>query len=795
MEILDNIYSKYPYELHDFQKRSAEAIVSGKHVLVTAHTGMGKTVPAEIAIHHFVDAAKPDLADIDVAGDIITGNAAKPHKVIYTAPIKAISNQKKEDFQKKFGFDIGIITGDITLNVDADVIIMTTEILKNILELKENNARNININEFACIIYDEVHYFGDRDRGYVWESAIIMTPPHIQLVMLSATISNAPRFASWIEKITSREVVITGSETRLVPLYHYTYTTCPNLRDTNLQKRCQKKLILLKSKTFQETGFLRTKSIKDELFRENVNASKSLVINEWLQFAYTHKAKVENGGLIFEEAETAHENLFPAIYFVFSQKQTETLARSVNMSLFEDDSKFCYDTERRCREILSRLPNMEEYMNNPEFKSNLQLWQRGVAFHHSGVLSIFRELVEILYVEGRIKLLFATETFSSGINLPVKMVMFDSLEKYDNSGKRYLLPQEVTQMAGRAGRFGKDNFGLIVHMSNNMKLPLMEEYKEMLNGSPQSLTSKFRLTYNNLLCNEDITGFLRKTLLFHDNETHIANLREQLSMLRSESCTGPSFATSEIPREVIEDYIEREKKGGNARKKLATYEKQYPSIKSCILGFTKAEKHKSEITKLENEIESLSCEAFIAAPRIILEENNFFSDPIKVTIARSMNEIHPLAITDFLLATNFFEEYSSEDICELVSTFIDVKKEEGLPDQLPPMVQTLEQLYNRYTDMENRLKLDMGIKPLNMQFIGTIRSWCKVSNEQEAIEIISSSGLPTGDFRKAIMKIHTITNEFITLAETMGKIAFLEKLHKIPSLIMKYIICNNSLYI
>ena len=218
-------FEKYPYSLSAFQKFAIEAIVEGNHILVTAHTGSGKTLPAEFAIEHFVSQGK---------------------KVIYTSPIKALSNQKFYEFSKKFdNISFGILTGDIKTNPEADVLIMTTEILMNTLYAKNSKGlndvnQNSNLtkfemdfdNELACVIFDEIHYINDRDRGRVWEETIMLLPQHIQMVMLSATLDSPEKFALWCEtrghqtQTTNKVVYLTTTYERVVPLTHYSFITC-----------------------------------------------------------------------------------------------------------------------------------------------------------------------------------------------------------------------------------------------------------------------------------------------------------------------------------------------------------------------------------------------------------------------------------------------------------------------------------------------------------------------------------------------------------------------------------------
>ena len=242
----DEYFEKYPFKLSDFQKYSIEAIVTGHHSLVTAHTGSGKTLPAEFALEYF---------------------KSKGKKVVYTSPIKALSNQKYYEFTNKYpDISFGLFTGDIKTNPCADVLIMTTEILMNYLfsleqtsELKKDFEFELNINEeLACVIFDEVHYINDEYRGQTWEQTILMLPQHIQMIMLSATIDSPEKFAKWCERGSqAKQVYLSSTYHRVVPLTHYGFLTTnegvfKKIKDKETQKKIRDvadNFITLKTKT------------------------------------------------------------------------------------------------------------------------------------------------------------------------------------------------------------------------------------------------------------------------------------------------------------------------------------------------------------------------------------------------------------------------------------------------------------------------------------------------------------------------------------------------------------------
>ena len=480
-------FETFPFPLSDFQKYAIQSIVEGNHILVTAHTGSGKTLPAEFAIEHFV---------------------AQGKKVIYTSPIKALSNQKFHEFTKKFPhISFGILTGDIKFNPEADVLIMTTEILRNTLLQKtiDNQVDTKSVpmqfemdfqNELAAVVFDEIHYINDLDRGKVWEETIMFLPSHIQLIMLSATIDKSEIFAQWIEDVKTNEehqkkVYLAPTNHRVVPLNHYFYTTIPqgimkNIKDKEFIKYINEflhKPIPVKNSTsqFHKDNYDKVRKLLDYCRKNTCHIKPSYVLNEVTKYLN------ENG-------------MLPAICFVFSRKLVEKYAQTINISLFSDDEANIPSIIRReCEQILRKLPNFKEYLNMPEFEMITRLLEKGVAIHHSGIMPIFREMIELLFAKGYVKLLFATETFAVGINMPTKTVLFTGFDKFNGSSMRMLYPHEYTQMAGRAGRRGLDTIGHVIHLNNMFKLPYSHDYEQMVTGNPQTLQSKFSISYNLVL--------------------------------------------------------------------------------------------------------------------------------------------------------------------------------------------------------------------------------------------------------------------------------------------------------
>lgn len=433
---------KYEFELDTFQKISIASIERDESVLVSAHTSCGKTVVAEYAIAQSI---------------------RNSQRVVYTSPIKALSNQKFRELQEEFK-DVGLMTGDVTINPEASCLVMTTEILRNMLYRGSEVIREVH-----WIVFDEIHYMRDKERGVVWEETIILLPPHARMVFLSATIPNAREFAEWIAFIQSQIVHVVYTEKRVVPLIHYFLTD---------------DLYLIKDKAFH---------IKE--FRESMNNVPE---------------RGEMDKLIRQAVERANT---PAVVFSFSRKDCETYAVKVTRDFLGPEEKELVKTI--FDNAIASL--REEDRNIPIIEKMLPLLQRGVGIHHSGLLPIIREIVEILFQESLLKLLFATETFSIGLNMPAKTVIFTSLRKFDGTNRRLLTSGEFIQMSGRAGRRGLDKIGVaICILTEELTVP---QVRAVFSSTADRLCSAFRLTYSMILNLLRVDGlnpsFLLSRSFFH----------------------------------------------------------------------------------------------------------------------------------------------------------------------------------------------------------------------------------------------------------------------------------------
>jgi len=447
----------WPFTLDPFQKVSISSIERGESVLVSAHTSAGKTVVAEYAIAQ---------------------SLKNNQRVIYTSPIKALSNQKYREFAAEFG-DVGLMTGDVTINPTATCLVMTTEILRSMLYRGSEIMR-----EVAWVVFDEIHYMRDKARGVVWEETIILLPDKVRYVFLSATIPNAMQFAEWITKTHGQPCHVVYTDFRPTPLQHYFF---PQGADGI-------HLVVDEKGVFREENFNKAMTtIADKHGDDPADAMAKRKGRGKDQ--KTNKGGTKGPSDIYKIIKMIMvKNYNPVIAFSFSKNMCESYALQMsNLSFNEESEKAMVDKVfNNALEMLS-----EDDKQLPQIQNILPLLKRGIGIHHSGLLPILKETIEILFQEGLIKVLFATETFSIGLNMPAKTVVFTSVRKFDGVSLRWVSPSEFVQMSGRAGRRGLDDRGMVIMMIDEKMEPAVA--KEIVRGEQDKLNSAFYLGYNMIL--------------------------------------------------------------------------------------------------------------------------------------------------------------------------------------------------------------------------------------------------------------------------------------------------------
>ena len=482
---------EYSFQLDPFQQVSIASIERNESVLVSAHTSAGKTVVAEYAI-----------------AQCMKNN----QRVIYTSPIKALSNQKYREFQAEF-HDVGLMTGDVTINPTATCLVMTTEILRSMLYRGSEIMR-----EVGWVVFDEIHYLRDKVRGVVWEETIILLPDKVRYVFLSATIPNAMQFAEWITKTHNQPCHVVYTDFRPTPLQHYFFPAGADgihlvvdekgvFREDNFQKAMT--TIAEKQGDDPSDPMAKRKGRgKDKKFNKGGNKGSS-DIYKIIRMIILKKYN-------------------PVIVFSFSKRDCEAYALQMSSMSFNDESEKSMVKAVFENALASLNPEDREL---PQITHLLPLLQRGIGIHHSGLLPILKETIEILFQEGLIKVLFATETFSIGLNMPAKTVVFTSVRKFDGREQRWVTPSEFIQMSGRAGRRGLDDRGIVIMMINEQMEPGVA--KTIVRGEQDKLNSAFYLGYNmvlNLLRVEGISPEFMLERCFHQfqNIASVSDLEKEL---------------------------------------------------------------------------------------------------------------------------------------------------------------------------------------------------------------------------------------------------------------------------
>ena len=483
---------EWPFKLDPFQEVAIASIERNESVLVSAHTSAGKTVVAEYAI-----------------AQCLKNN----QRIIYTSPIKALSNQKYREFNTEFG-DVGLMTGDVTINPTATCLVMTTEILRSMLYRGSEVMR-----EVAWVVFDEVHYMRDKCRGVVWEETIILLPDKVRYVFLSATIPNAMQFAEWITKTHNQPCHVVYTDFRPTPLQHYLF---PQGADGI-------HLVVDESGVFREENFNKAMATISE--KAGDDGSNPMAKRKGKgKDKKTNKGGQRDGPTdIYKIVKMIMMKSYnPVIVFSFSKRDCENYALQMSQLAFNDDTE-----KQMVAKVFESAIEMltEEDKQLPQIQHILPLLRRGIGIHHSGLLPILKETIEILFQEGLIKVLFATETFSIGLNMPAKTVVFTSVRKFDGFTQRWVTPSEFIQMSGRAGRRGIDERGIVIMMVDEMLEPSVA--KNIVRGEQDKLNSAFYLGYNMILNLIRVEGIdpefmLERCFFQFQNAASVAGLQKQL---------------------------------------------------------------------------------------------------------------------------------------------------------------------------------------------------------------------------------------------------------------------------
>lgn len=819
VEFNEEIFGDWGFPLSVFQKYAITALYEDKNALITAFTGSGKTLPAEWGIKHYTSLGK---------------------RVIYTSPIKALSNEKYFDLSLKYpNISFGLITGDTEYNKNAEVLIMTTEIFRNNLfkklALEEDSEKNIlldfelDINSLGLVVFDEIHWINDKHRGGVWDETIMTLNDKfkwVQMLGLSATVDNPEKLCKRLSK--NRDVWLCPNNKRVVPLEHYTFITAPD-STVNKMKLKEKDVV---DEVFEK--FVSIKSPEGKFDEETYNKMKKVLPiiankNSWIKPQFVLER------VLTKLKENDH---LPALLYVFSRKKCNEIARQISIGLFEEDSKVPSIIRKEANNILRKMPNFKELQVLPEYEEIMRLNEKGIAVHHSGISKPFREMQEILFKKGYYKLLVATETMGVGVDMPVRTVLYMSLLKFDGNSFRYVHPHEYAQQAGRAGRRGRDTKGRVVHLLNlydgRNNMPSVGEMRHILTGGPAPMTSKFNIDFNLVLrllnagySKENIIQFIKNSMLNDELEMDRQGIVEEIVKCyeeRDKYKNNLKYLRTKLSD--LENYEklkgEYEKASKKKKKKLereiSHIEMDNKFLKDDYAKFLKPKQLELEIEKLErrqhhvvhyieNELdkylEILETEKFIEKTDDKLEILE------KGRLAINLQECNSLAMAElFFDNKEIVEKLDAKELTVLFSIFTNIRVAETerkrmsrleISDNCYASIKKINSLLNKYYDIETKYETSFTSEyEIQFDLCEHMRDWVNAENEEQCKNIygeILKCDIFVEEFIKAVLKINNIVKEFEKVCLEENYLELATKIKQIPQLLVKSVVNDQSLYL
>lgn len=786
----------YSFPLDPFQKHAIAAIDKDENVLVTAKTGSGKTLVAEYAIVHALK---------------------KEGRVFYTTPIKSLSNQKFHDLKKLFPeSSIGIMTGDIKYRPDAQVLVMTTEILRNLLYKKGSSTASIGLTAaislegLSCVVFDECHYINDRERGKVWEETMILLDPKVQLVLLSATIDRPDLFAGWLGDLKQVPIHLISTQYRIVPLTHSVF-----FNDVP-------EMIMDSKENFKEGAYQGWLQWRNHLVKGQRDHRDRVAGRR--AGGYEDPVVKSEGGLksithqLNEAVTYFQENgLLPCLTFVFSRAGCEKYAGQIHANLVSSSDSAAITQIwnfhlRTYRDVLEHLP---------QATSLLELVQKGVAYHHSGLLPILREMVEILFSKGLIKVLFATETFAVGINMPTKTVLFMDLMKFsdETNGLRPLRTDEYIQMAGRAGRRGKDTVGHVFYMPQRDPVDA-STIRQMMTGSKSPIISRMDFGYDFILKtihsgNNRWIDLLQRSYWYQQREVEKISLKRQLDEEKTKlTALGLTDTLKDLcmRREELE---EKFKTSVNSAKKKAQAELGSlmntwlgPTMVNAWSSWKTAKQLISRIHVLQEELDSYdSLGDIVVGPRIKLLESWGFLKEGQLTdlgiLATEVNEGNQI-----LMARAYKEGLCSfltqEELVVFLTAFLGECKVDSpilsdlaVPTSVKGVLVTVDSWAAQYQRDEDRAlgPQHSGMWSLQTTWIEPCYRWVQGSDNNEAAALCLEYGIYEGNFMRSLLKLANLVEEWTSMATYAQDIKTLELVEGLQQKIVRGIVKPESLYL
>jgi superfamily II RNA helicase len=750
----------FKFPLDPFQKHAISAISKDENVLVTAKTGSGKTLVGEYQIYHSLKKGK---------------------RVFYTTPIKSLSNQKFYDLKQMFP-SVGIMTGDIKYMPQADVVIMTTEILRNLLFKQGTSTESIGITanlslvNLDSVVFDEVHYINDPDRGKVWEECLTLLPRDVNLVLLSATIAKPEKFAGWLGDIKEKPIHLISTEYRIVPLSH-------QLPD--------KSVVMDSKDVFNKKAYVDWYNRFYELEKQQDTHRDRVYARQEGDDAV--KKGERTTSFVDRMNKLINELELPALFFVFSRKLCVEFAKKVSHDLL--DSSDAASVRHIVKFHLHRYHELEKMAVYYEL---LPLLEKGIAYHHSGMLPILKEIIEILFSRGFIKVLFATETFAVGINMPTKVVVFTSYRKYDDKldTHRMLTSSEYIQMAGRAGRRGKDDKGIVVY------LPIREpehpiSVQTMMTGKKSEFGSKMDFGYSYILSAiQSGKNIVEQTYWAAEQREILKGLQSEIIEKKQQLMSIHQSIESQLDkRREIEDNL-----AGTVNAERKKWQAELGKWKNSHFtgAWDDAWKAYKSNRKLLSEIDGLECyykevsdfDSIIRSRMVVLEKMGFLKDGVltqKGILASELHEGHPLLMSH-AYTEKMLHDMSSQDIVKNLSVFLDDIQTEYSFEKLPfhlDMIAYSDTLFRVET-----IKSPDSYWKLSSYWADGVVEW--ISGNDFVCEQL---GIEQGNFVRSMLKLSNIVEEWINLATISQDVEMIEKMKDVKNLIVRGFVIPDSLYL
>lgn len=778
----------FPYNLDPFQKHAIKAIHNNENILLTCKTSAGKTTPA---IYQIAQSIK------------------KGKRVFYTTPIKSLSNQKFYDLKKLFPkCSVSLMTGDIKFNPNADIVVLTTEILRNLLYKKGSTTESVGLTAYLslenldAVIFDECHYINNKERGAVWEESMILLPKEVNLVLLSATIDSADLFASWLGELKQKPIHLISTTYRIVPLEHYVfknndYETIMDAKEVFYPDAYNRWLRYLKDQeTSQKTHKQlvtnrRLRGYEDPVIKKDDNQHSFIyTLNKTIEHLYT-------------------KEILPAIFFVFSRKNCEIYASKVSGTLIDssDAAKVKHIIEFHLHRYKENVQISQQYF------TLISLLEKGIGFHHSGLLPLLKEIVEILFSKGFIKVLFATETMAIGVNLPVKTVVFTSYKKYDeeSNSMRMLYTDEYTQIAGRAGRRNVDIKGYVFYLPDRQPEAL-EDIKKMMTGSKTKLQSRMKFNYDFILKttqsqNLSWVDLVEKSYYYAQIQRTMNSIsiekahfeKELLSISISEeqinTCKKEEFYKEQL--KITTNATRRKIQGEYESWRNKNPDRIMDPLRKIYYRFTTLNKNIEDINedlKYYNNFQ-ITLDPYFK----VLQDLEFMKEDKTLTQkginATEVNEGNALIMAE-LYEERVFDTLNQQDILKVLSSFMESDEKESKSFDTNNSVKKVldfgEKICKIIEKIERKYSISFHEWKLNYEYINVLEDLFDGSSVGTVCE---TYGIMEGNLTRFLLKLLNIVDELKNIGTLNKDVLLLEKLEDVQSYDFYKIAIPESLYL